>query len=63
MINNNNNISTTEYPDVEIGNPYTSLYKMDKSTIRPDRTVVDILALFFPEKSYEMIFNELDNDT
>ena len=63
MIDNNNNISTEDYPVVDMGNPKTSLYKMDKSTIVPDGIVVSAISLFFPEKSYGMIFNELDNDT
>ena len=58
-----NNISTEDYPVVDIGNPYTSLYKLDKSTITPNGIVVSAISLFFPEKSYGMIYNELDNDT
>ena len=63
MINNINNILTEEYPVVDIGNPYTSFYKLDKSTITPNGIVVSAISLFFPKKSYGMIFHELDNDT
>ena len=60
---NNNNISTTEYPDVDISNPKTYLYKLNKSTISPDGIVVSTISLFFSERSKYMIFDELNNDT
>ena len=64
MINNINNILTEEHSDVDIDNPYThtSSYKIDKNPIVPDNIVVSIISLFFPEKTKDMIFNELDND-
>ena len=60
MIYDNN--FTRNVSKVNIHKPHAFLNKIDKSAISPDRIVVDILNLFFPEKTKGMILNELNND-
>lgn len=64
-IYNIDKLSDKKHNGLHIYNSYNcgAFYKIDKTSIEPDYTVVKIINLFFPEKNNNYILSELRKDT